>query len=403
VTLRDARLFPTLVVLALVSARPGAVLADTPSVEELIARGDHAAARLELSERLRASPEDAEARFSRARVSGFLGDYEAALADYDRLVERDPANVDYVFGRAQALAWLARDQLALAELERAILLAPDYEAVWRLKFAILARLPDTGTAERVEALRHEAARRFPDSGWWQEPAPAPTRAWTLVAGGAVEDLSNGLPGWNNQFVELQWRQSDAVSYNARFARANRFDVVDTQLGIGAEFRLDERWFAGISVAGGADADFAAARSFAAHLGRQLEAGWVADLRISHREFETATVSSYAIATEKYFGDYRAAYTLSLTHLHGATDSVGHVASLTWYASERNAFGVSLAAGEEAEAIAPGQVLETDVSGVSLTGRHRINDRISISWWAGTHEQGDFYRRDFIGLAASVGF
>ena len=397
------RIFRVLMGSALMLTAPAVFPAGDSRIEALIASGEHRAARRELTERLQAEPDDVAARFQRARVAGFLGDYAAALDDYDRLVARYTDNVDYVFGRAQALAWLNRDSEALEALDRAVQLAPDYEAVWRLRLAVTARLPGAAEDGRLDALREDARARFPASTWWSAPARPAVRNWTLIAGGAVESLSGGLPGWNNQFAELQWRQSDAASYQARLARANRFDVADIQFGLGAEYQLDERWYAGMSVAGGADAEFVAGRSFGAHLGRRFDDGWSIDLRLGYREFEAATVGSYAIATEKYFGDFRAAYTLSLTHLYGATDSIGHVASLTWYATGRHSYRLTVASGEEAEAIAPGQVLETDVSGVSVGGRHRLTDRLSLDWWAGTHEQGDFYRRDFVGLAASVGF
>ncbi|MDH3442117.1 MAG: hypothetical protein OEM63_15260, partial [Gammaproteobacteria bacterium] len=58
-------------------------------------------------------------------------------------------------------------------------------------------------------------------------------------------------------------------------------------------------------------------------------------------------------------------------------------------------------GREAEAIGGGQVLETDVKGFSLNGRHQFNERIGLQWWLGIHNQGELYRRHFVGMAVSI--
>jgi len=106
--------------------------------------------------------------------------------------------------------------------------------------------------------------------------------------------------------------------------------------------------------------------------------------------------------ERYFGNYRAAYTLNASRLHGAATSLSHVVSLGWYPREGLALGIVAATGEEAEVIAPGQILETDVDSITLTGRHALTPRISLDWWLGTHAQGDIYRRRYAGLAVRYG-
>jgi hypothetical protein len=40
--------------------------------------------------------------------------------------------------------------------------------------------------------------------------------------------------------------------------------------------------------------------------------------------------------------------------------------------------------------------------VTLTGNETLSQRLSLSWWVGTHEQGDFYRRNHAGLSIRIG-
>ena len=76
--------------------------------------------------------------------------------------------------------------------------------------------------------------------------------------------------------------------------------------------------------------------------------------------------------------------------------------LTWYPSDRRNLGVTLGAGEEIEVIGLDRLLHTSVSNLTLTGTEKLTQRVSLSWWLGTHEQGDFYRRDYAGLSIRIG-
>jgi len=383
-----------------------APVADAQSSDHEAAAGrDFAAELLQVEARLATDADNPELLFERARLQSFLKRYDDALADYETLAGRYPDNVDYIFGRAQLLAWMGRDAEALAGLERAARMAPEYEAVWRLRFRVQQRQPGRDAAARLEELRLASAARFPDAGWWQEqttPQVPGEHAWILRAGASVEELSNSLPGWNDQFAALDWRRSAAARYGVRVARSNRFSETDIAASAVAEWRFGNDWFAGAELGVTPDADFLAKRRLSAHLGRTFGNGWTLDFMLRRREFDTAAVNSYRTTVEYYFGAFRAAYTLDASHLQGATTSLGHVASLSWYRSEKISYRLTIASGEEAEVIAPGQVLETDVAGVSVGGSWQLSDRVGLDWWAGSHEQGDFYRRTYAGLAVSVG-
>jgi YaiO family outer membrane protein len=340
-------------------------------------------------------------RFAEARALGQQGDYDRALEKYDALRRDYPHDVDFALGRAQVLMWLERDPEALAELEIAASLAPEYETVWRLWLAVLSRQPGADAARDLERLRDHAAARFPASSWWHAPPVIVVRRWTLSAGLGLDTLDNGQPNWNNQFLSAGFARSADTTYLFRMARNVRFDAADGQYGVGAEWRLGDAWFAGGDAGFSPNARFLPDVDIGAHVGRTLKAGWVADIRYRHRSYPTATVNTVISMAEKYVGNYRVAYSLGVSHLRGAGNTLSHSLIVNWYSSEQHSFGVSIATGEEAEAIGPDQVLEMEVRGLTLLGRHRINDRIGLSWSAGLHDQGEFYRRHFVGLAVSI--
>jgi len=311
-------------------------------------------------------------RFDRAENLRRNGDSEAALRELTRLREDYPDNVDYALARALVLSQLQRDDEALAEFDAAIELAPDYRDLHTLRARLLARQADDA------------------------------RAWTLLLGAGYEDLSDGLPSWDSQFAELHYEKDENSRYFVRLARDARYSDSDLSVGLGSERQWRQGWFAGGDLSFSDSPRYQPELGLSGHVGKLFADGWVADLRYRRREYDSATVGSYIGTVEKYYGAYRLAYSLGWSRLHGTSDFMNHVFTLNWYYNDDASIGITLNDGNEAESLGNGQVLETDVRGFTLTGRRAINERVGIQWWLGLHEQGDFYRRRFLGMAVSIG-
>lgn len=312
-------------------------------------------------------------RLQQARELASAGDTESAISILDQLRAAFPHDVDYAFARAQLFARQGRDAEALDELRDAMRLAPDYAEVRDFYDALLAR---------------------------QHPAPADAAQWSLLAGAGYQDLDSGLPSWNEQFFEIS-RQQQQATLRAGINRDQRYDQADVAVSIGGDRNFASGWLGGLNLSIASNADFRPELEYSANVGRALERGWVAGVRFRRREYETIAVSSASTTIEKYLGQYRAAYSLVASRLPGASTLFGHVASVNWYYSERASVGLTVSSGKEAEAIGPGQVLESDVRGISVNGRRQLNERFGLQWWFGLHDQGDFYRRTYLGLAVSI--
>ncbi len=311
-------------------------------------------------------------RFERAEELRRNGESEAALQELTRLRTDYPDNVDYALARALVLTRLQRRDEALAEYDAAIELAPDYKDLYTLRASLLANRPE-------------------------KPRP-----WTLLLGAGYENLSDGFPSWDNQFTELHFEKDEHRRYHVRVARDARYSEADLSFGLGAEHKWEQGYFAGADLGLSNDPRYQPEIGYSAHVGKAFGDGWVADLRYRRREYETATVGSYIGAIEKYYGPYRLAYSLGWSRLHGTSSFTNHVVTANWYYSDEASIGITLNDGNEAESLGNGRVLETDVRGVTLNGRRAINERVAIQWWLGLHEQGDYYRRRFLGMAVSIG-
>ena len=340
-------------------------------------------------------------RFDEVQTLRGQGDTDAALAKLGALRTEFPHDVDYVLARAQILSQSQRDAEALDELSIATVLAPDYEDVWKLRFKLLERSAgESASAQRV-ALEPEAARRFPKAKWWKTPTVEIASQWTLLVGAGHENLSNNLPSWDSQFVEIHHEKDTFRRYQLRLGRDARYAEVDISVGLGAERSWESDWFAGLDVASASSPAYQPEFGYSGHVGKTLSDGWVVDLRYRQRAYSSSNVGTAIGTVEKYYGDYRFAYGLGWSRLDGTSSFSNHVATINWYYRENTSIGLTMNTGKEAEPLGSGQVLETDVRGLTLSGRRDLTRRVGLQWWLGLHDQGDYYRRRFVGLAVSI--
>lgn len=353
----------------------------------------------ELEGTVNAEPGYPSLRYEHARALALSGATEAALAEFDALLTEFPDDADYLLGRAQMQARLGRDAAAVETAERALRVAPDYEDVWQLRLQLAMRARDDAAAA---ALRTEVAARFPDASWWQAaPAPVEYRRW-ISAGSGADRLSNGAPDWSRQFLHLDWQTAAAGVLFAEISRSERFEESDSSLYAGGVWEALPRWQIGAALGVTEDARFLPERELSVDAMRSWTAGWGAAFGFRQRDYSTGDVSSYSFTGEKYISDYRIAYRLDRARLSGADSALTHALTLTWYPSDRRSLGVTLGAGEEIEVIGLDQLLHTSVANLTLSGNETLSARLSLSWWLGTHEQGDFYRRNYAGLSVRVG-
>lgn len=385
--------------LALLSLAPTVRAADE-AVRLAIEREDYTSAAALLRDRLERAPDDETAQFGLARVLAWSGDYAQAIAIYETLVAQHPDNVDYAFGHAQALLWSGSENAALEELERARRLAPDYEAVWRLEFALL-RQRGANEQARLEALGPEAERRFPQGDWW---SPVGTAAGTteLTVSRVVQSLSNGTPDWHTTLIRVSREKPSGAGFSGSMQREQRFGASDTAAGFEARFSATPVWTTGLDLEFSPDADFMAQTTIAGWASRPVSSAWETVIRARHRRYDSAEVTSGAATAARYVGDFRAAYTLNLARLNGDATSLAHVVTLNYYRSEALELDLTLSRGEEAEAVSPGAVLQTDIRAVTLGARHRLGGNWRLEWWLGTQRQGELYRRKYVGVSIAAG-
>lgn len=343
-----------------------------------------------------ARPDDPAARFQLARALGWNARYDDALAILDALVADYPDNLDYRLQQARTLLWMDRLAPARAALDAIETRDAAYPGLGALREQLAERLAARDTPAAVTP-----ARANPEP---PEPRAGPGRGeWRVTAGVTLESLTGGRDGWNAQSLDLDRTTPEGLRWGAGMTTSARFDERDTTLAVRGGGSPAAGWQLDASAAFTPGAAFSPSRQFGVGVRRALPRGWVAGADVSARRYPGADVDILSLLGERYVGAFRLAWRASFSWLDGDDRTLSNAVSADWYRDGSNSFGVVLATGRESEAIAAGRVLQTDVRSVTLTGRHDLNESLTLRWFAGTHDQGDIYRRNYAGLSLTTRF
>lgn len=341
-------------------------------------------ARATLEAHLARQPTDSEARFLLARVLTWQGQPHRALPLYEELLASQPGNADYLLGQGQAFLSAGSPQQALESLERAARLAPEYEDV----------------QQAIQQAR--AALRVPATDSAVPASPPAQRRHELELSARQDWLDRGLDNWRNQRLDYVSTQPQGPGWYGALLREQRFGEWDEGAELGAVIPLDANWTLQPEAGYQPSPYFLPQWHADLRLQRRLPDGYLGALSLRRTEYEATRVDRLALSTERYWGNWRAGYTLNLTEVANAGTPVGHDFALDHYYDGLSHAGVRLTLGEE-EAVEEQQVITSDVRATSLQGRHWLSARWAVSWAAGYHRQGDYYDRHWLRLGLRHAF
>ncbi|HEX2139243.1 MAG TPA: YaiO family outer membrane beta-barrel protein [Woeseiaceae bacterium] len=340
--------------------------------------------------------------FQCARGLAQRGDYAAALHEYGKLSARYPENVDYLFGEAQVRFWSGDEEGALRLLLRARQLAPEYEAVWRLEHQILDSLDRPGSGPRREAFRSAALQQFPDAAWLKAESASVAARFGWEVGMNVDRLDNGAANWQHVYGRMDRRSPEGAMLFLTWSEHRRFDLTDSELGVGGSYRPADNWIVDGGVHLGPNAEFLPETTAELGVARVLQRGWIVGADLRQRRYPDDTVHTLGVDVQRYFGSFHASWQLQNTRLASASSFV-QIASVAYFADSGSRYGITLAAGKEVEIAAPGRLVEMDINALAFSGSHPLNEQLDILWRVGTHKQGSFYRRNTIGVSIAGAF
>lgn len=225
------------------------------------------------------------------------------------------------------------------------------------------------------------------------PAPTPTASPTVdfEAGWNHENLTNGFPPWDSQYLLITKRYNQRVSY-ALIEAINRFSKHDDQITAGMYLPLSAKW------AGTLEASASPAHrivpSYSVAAGAQFGSGlWYEGLTLRHTSYNAASVNSAVLGIEHYWKAYRIVYQLTAAHLAATGTDVEHALEVDRYYGERSSFvGLGYTTGREVENVGLPALLVSNVNGWKLTGRHWASQHWAVVYGLQSFTQGTSYTR-----------
>lgn len=213
------------------------------------------------------------------------------------------------------------------------------------------------------------------------------------AGFSHEKLTNNNADWRSVYVEAAHSFVPRQTLYGALREVERFDLKDSQVEAAFYQPLSQRLTGHIEGNASPEHNVLPKGSLFGELALQLDAGWVASGGARKSEYTATSTRVITGGLERYFGRYRAFYTINNGKPEDAGSATAHRIGLDYYyAEERSRVGVSATWGREVENIPPTGVLTSDVRALNVYGRHWVSPAWALTWELGTHEQGSFYRR-----------
>lgn len=221
----------------------------------------------------------------------------------------------------------------------------------------------------------------------------PNAANEIEMGASHYALDKGYANWDSLYLDGAHRFGERHSVYGELRETRRFGLRDSEISGGYYQPLNETWTALIEASASPGHNVLPKNSLLGQLQKTFDGGWDVQAGFRSSQYNTASTDLMVLTGERYWGNYRAAYTLYLAKLQGAGTAPSHMAQLGYYYAEHNFLALGLAKGRQAENLGAGLgVLLTEVTSASLSGRHWLDSSWGISYEAIVEHQGNLYSR-----------
>jgi len=218
-----------------------------------------------------------------------------------------------------------------------------------------------------------------------------------------DTLGRSYTDWSSAEALLSHRFKDGSSVYGSVRETRRFSLDDDELRAGGYLPLSEDWSALVEGSESASHKVLARWSVLAQLQRRLGDGWDVQAGLRHTEYDVAITNLTILTVERYWRDYRAAFTACAGNLEGTGTFPSGRVQFDYYYGDNNRIGFSFGAGREAENVGSAGVLVSKVRDAALIGTHWLNRAWAITYATTLHRQDEIYMRHGIELGLRYRF
>ena len=216
----------------------------------------------------------------------------------------------------------------------------------------------------------------------------------IELGATRENLNKGLQDWRSLYLEGAHYIADRQTLYGGLRRTERFNKYDTEGYVGYYHPLAPTWTLLLEGSLSEQHQVLPKGSAFAQVSKLLPYGWGLNVGLRRSEYTTSGVSMLVAGAERYWGNWRGAYTLYSGRPDGGPSAEAHRFQLSHYYGERSSIGVAYTFGQEVENVGPPVgILTSNVKDLTLNGRHWLSPDWALTWDLVAHEQGSLYRRE----------
>lgn len=231
----------------------------------------------------------------------------------------------------------------------------------------------------------------------------PPRA-EIEIGYGRETLSNNLPDWKQTYGLVSYRMGDRNTLYGGLRETRRFGLTDSEAHTGFYFPLGKTWTSQFELSMSPTHEVLPRYSVYGQALKSLPGGWGVGLGLRHSEYSLTGVNILSLVGERYWGNFRGAYTLYSGRPEGASSASSHRFQLSYYYADRSAVGLSYSTGREVEYIGPARgVISSDVQNWTLSGQHWFTPAWALTYDVVNQDQGILYRRQGLRLGIRHSF
>jgi YaiO family outer membrane protein len=240
----------------------------------------------------------------------------------------------------------------------------------------------------------DASERF------ERTRPQFTRRTKVGLAGGFDYLTRDMEAWNEVTASFSTRLREGRTIYGYLSQQERFGRQDFEGLLGGYFRLSPSWLLVAEAKASPTHEVLPIWMAFAQIERTLGSGWRAGFGARNSVYESEpsnkSVTTANLLVEKYFSDFRAAYTLFTSNLRDNTDfRLSHLMQLGYYYGgydeEVSSISVGFSFGvEAAEFVDPG-MFGLDLKSLFLRGDHWIAPRWAITYGLRTNSQQHYSR------------
>lgn len=226
----------------------------------------------------------------------------------------------------------------------------------------------------------------------------------IELGHGKETLTNNLPDWTSTYLLASRQFGERKTLYGGLRETRRFGLDDTEVHAGLYYPMAATWTSLVEASASPTHEVLARYSVYGELQKNLGSGWGVGLGLRHNEYSLIGTNVLSAFAERYWRNFRGAYTLYSGRPEGASSAASHRFQFNYYYADRNSVGLSYSNGREVEYLGPSRgVLTSDVQNWTLSGQHWMTPVWALTYELVNHEQGNLYRRQGLRLGIRHSF